>query len=68
MQITDCSKDVIKSGAEWISSIDLENAVMANEGVLEAAVIGMVHSRWEQRPLMLVVAKNSDNLPDKKSL
>ena len=68
MQITDCSKDVIKSGGEWISSIDLDNAVMANEGVLEAAVIGMVHPKWGERPLMLVVAKNSDNLPDKKSL
>ena len=64
MQITDCSKDVIKSGAEWISSIDLENAVMAKEGVLETAVIGMLHPKRELRPLMLVVAKNSDNLPD----
>jgi fatty-acyl-CoA synthase len=57
VQITDRSKDVIKSGGEWISSIDLENAAMAHYAVQEAAVIGLPHSRWQERPLLIVVAK-----------
>ncbi|MDD0838205.1 3-(methylthio)propionyl-CoA ligase [Curvibacter sp. HBC61] len=57
VQITDRSKDVIKSGGEWISSIDLENAAMAHPGVQEAAVIGVAHSRWQERPLLLLVPK-----------
>ena len=68
MQITDRSKDVIKSGGEWISSIDLENAAMGHDAVLEAAVIGMSHPKWEERPLMLIVAKDENNLPDKNEL
>ncbi len=55
MQITDRSKDVIKSGGEWISSIDLENAAMSCPGVAQAAAIGVAHSKWSERPLLLVV-------------
>jgi acyl-CoA synthetase (AMP-forming)/AMP-acid ligase II len=55
--ITDRSKDVIKSGGEWISSIDLENAAMACPGVAEAAVIGVPHPKWDERPLMVVVRR-----------
>ena len=57
MQITDRSKDVIKSGGEWISSIDLENAAMAHPGIAEAAVIGVAHPKWQERPLLVVVRK-----------
>jgi len=57
MQITDRSKDVIKSGGEWISSIDLENAAMGHPAVAEAAVIGVPHPKWQERPLLVVVKK-----------
>ncbi len=57
MQITDRAKDVIKSGGEWISSVELENAAMGCPGVAEAAAIGVPHPRWDERPLLLVVAK-----------
>ena len=57
IQITDRSKDVIKSGGEWISSIDLENAAVAHPGVQEAAVIGLPHAKWQERPLLVVVRK-----------
>ncbi len=57
MVITDRSKDVIKSGGEWISSIDLENAAMGCPGVAEAAVIGVAHPKWDERPLLIVVRK-----------
>jgi len=57
MQITDRSKDVIKSGGEWISSIDLENLAVGHPDVAEAAVIGISHPRWDERPLLIVVAK-----------
>jgi fatty-acyl-CoA synthase len=57
MQITDRSKDVIKSGGEWISSIDLENAAVAHPAVAEAAVIGVYHPKWDERPLLLVVKR-----------
>jgi len=55
MKITDRTKDVIKSGGEWISSIDLENAACGHPDVSQAAVIGVHHEKWEERPLMLVV-------------
>jgi acyl-CoA synthetase (AMP-forming)/AMP-acid ligase II len=55
MQITDRTKDVIKSGGEWISSIDLENEAVAHPAVAEAAVIGVAHKKWSERPLLLVV-------------
>jgi acyl-CoA synthetase (AMP-forming)/AMP-acid ligase II len=57
MQITDRSKDVIKSGGEWISSIDLENLAVAHPGVAQAAVIGVAHPKWDERPLLIVVRK-----------
>ncbi|MCF8149277.1 MAG: fatty-acid--CoA ligase [Burkholderiaceae bacterium] len=57
MQITDRSKDVIKSGGEWISSIDLENIAVAHPAVAEAAVIGAVHPKWDERPLLVVIKK-----------
>lgn len=55
MAITDRTKDVIKSGGEWISSIDLENAAIGHPGVAEAAVIGVPHPKWTERPLLIVV-------------
>jgi acyl-CoA synthetase (AMP-forming)/AMP-acid ligase II len=57
MQITDRSKDVIKSGGEWISSVELENAAVGCPGVLEAAAIGVPHPKWDERPILLVVRK-----------
>ncbi len=57
MQITDRAKDVIKSGGEWISSVELENAAVGCPGVAEAAAIGVHHPRWDERPLLLVVRK-----------
>jgi fatty-acyl-CoA synthase len=57
MQITDRSKDVIKSGGEWISSIDVENIAMAHPGVAMAACIGVPHPKWDERPLLVVVKK-----------
>jgi fatty-acyl-CoA synthase len=57
IQITDRSKDVIKSGGEWISSIDLENIAVAHPRVQEAAVIGLPHPKWQERPLLIVVKK-----------
>src|SRR5690606_20928454 len=57
MTIRDRTKDVIKSGGEWISSIDLENAAVAHPAVAQAAVIGVKHPKWDERPLLLVVRK-----------
>ncbi|HUZ31894.1 MAG TPA: fatty-acid--CoA ligase [Xanthobacteraceae bacterium] len=57
MQITDRSKDVIKSGGEWISSIDLENLAVGHPQVAEAAVIGIHHPKWDERPLLIIVLK-----------
>jgi fatty-acyl-CoA synthase len=57
MKITDRAKDVIKSGGEWISSVDLENQLMAHPEVIEAAVIGVPDSRWDERPLACVVLR-----------
>jgi len=55
LQITDRTKDVIKSGGEWISSIDVENVAMSHPDIAEAAVIGVAHSKWTERPLLVVV-------------
>jgi fatty-acyl-CoA synthase len=57
MQITDRAKDVIKSGGEWISTIDIENLAVAHPDVAEAAVIGVAHPKWDERPLLVVVPK-----------
>jgi fatty-acyl-CoA synthase len=57
MRITDRSKDVIKSGGEWISSIDLENLAVGHPKVAEAAVIGVYHPKWDERPLLIVQLK-----------
>ena len=57
MAIADRSKDLVKSGGEWISSVDLENAIMAIPGVAEAAVIAVNHSTWQERPLACIVVK-----------
>ena len=57
MQITDRAKDVIKSGGEWISSVELENAAVGCAGVAEAAAIGVAHPKWDERPILLVIRK-----------
>ncbi len=57
LQLVDRAKDVIKSGGEWISSIDVENAAASHPGVAEAAVIGVAHPKWQERPLLLVVKR-----------
>ena len=62
MHITDRAKDVIKSGGEWISSIELENAAMGHLLVAEAAVIGIAHPKWQERPLLLVVVQPGQTL------
>jgi fatty-acyl-CoA synthase len=62
MQIRDRAKDLIKTGGEWISSIDLENAAMAHPAVAMAAVIGIKHPRWEERPLIFIVRKPDQRL------
>jgi fatty-acyl-CoA synthase len=61
MQITDRSKDVIKSGGEWISSIDLENLAVGHPKVAEAAVIGVHHPKWDERPLLIVILKEGQS-------
>jgi fatty-acyl-CoA synthase len=68
MQITDRAKDVIKSGGEWISSIDLENAAMGHPAVAEAAVIGLHHPQWQERPLLVVVRKQGQALEREEML
>ncbi len=62
MQITDRSKDVIKSGGEWISSIDLENLAVGHPKIAEAAVIGIRHPKWDERPLLVVVPKQGESV------
>jgi len=62
MQITDRTKDVIKSGGEWISSIDLENLAVAHPAVVQAAVIGIPHPKWDERPLLIVVKRPGADL------
>jgi fatty-acyl-CoA synthase len=61
MRITDRSKDVIKSGGEWISSIDLENLAVAHPAVAEAAVIGIHHPKWDERPLLIIQLKQGQD-------
>jgi fatty-acyl-CoA synthase len=64
MQITDRSKDVIKSGGEWISSIELENCAVGCAGVAEAAAIGISHPKWDERPLLVVVRANGGDVSE----
>jgi fatty-acyl-CoA synthase len=58
IRIADRAKDLIKSGGEWISSVDLENALMNHPAVQEAAVVGVPHPKWQERPLAVVVCRN----------
>ena len=67
MQIVDRKKDIIKSGGEWISSIDLEDLAMGHPDVLQAAVIGIAHPKWDERPLLLIVPA-ADKTPEKQDL
>ncbi len=67
MQITDRSKDVIKSGGEWISSIEIENIAVGHTDVAEAAVIGIFHPKWDERPLLIVVKKEGSD-PSKEDV
>jgi len=67
MQITDRAKDVIKSGGEWISSIDIENIAMGADGVANAAVIGVAHPKWDERPLLIIQPKPGGK-PTKESV
>jgi fatty-acyl-CoA synthase len=60
MQITDRAKDVIKSGGEWISTIDLENLAVGHPKVAEAAAIGVRHPKWDERPLLVIVLKKGE--------
>jgi fatty-acyl-CoA synthase len=58
VKIVDRTKDLIKSGGEWISSVDIENALMAHEAVFEAAVVAIPHEKWQERPVACVVLKD----------
>ncbi|MDC1475205.1 long-chain fatty acid--CoA ligase [Gammaproteobacteria bacterium] len=60
MQIVDRAKDVIKTGGEWISSIDLENAILSHDNVLEACVVGVPHPKWDERPLLFLITKDGN--------
>jgi len=60
LRIVDRAKDVVKSGGEWISSIDLENAAQGCKGVTEACVIGVKHLKWDERPLLFIVAQDGN--------
>ena len=62
VRIVDRTKDVVKSGGEWISSVELENEIMAHPAVAEAAVIGVPHPKWAERPLACVVLKEGETL------
>ncbi|MBX3527565.1 MAG: long-chain fatty acid--CoA ligase, partial [Rhodoblastus sp.] len=62
VSLTDRSKDVIKSGGEWISSIQLEDAALSHPDVLQAAVIAVSHDKWQERPLLLVVRRQGSTV------
>ncbi|MDT7837264.1 3-(methylthio)propionyl-CoA ligase [Aquabacterium sp. OR-4] len=68
LQLVDRAKDVIKSGGEWISSIDLENAAMSHPAVAEAAVIGIAHPKWQERPLLVVVKRAGQDVTREQML
>ena len=65
VRITDRSKDVVKSGGEWISSVQLENALMSHPAVLEAAVFAARHAKWDERPVAAVVLKQGQTATEK---
>ena len=67
LQIVDRAKDVVKSGGEWISSINLENAAVGHPDVKEACVIGVKHEKWDERPLLFIVSHEPDK-QDKESI
>jgi len=62
IQLRDRTKDVIKSGGEWVSSVELENEIMAHPKVAEAAVIGVSHPKWSERPLACLVCKEGETV------
>ena len=62
LQLTDRTKDVIKSGGEWISSVELENAAVGHPEVVEAACIGMPHPKWDERPVLFVIKQEGSNI------
>ena len=64
IRITDRAKDVIKSGGEWISSLDLENALMAHPAVAEATVVGLKHEKWQERPAAFVVKRPGEDVSE----
>ena len=66
MSITDRSKDIIKSGGEWISSIELENAAVGHPKIVEAAAIGVSHPKWDERPILVVVCEKGETLQPKE--
>ena len=68
IRLVDRTKDVVKSGGEWISSVELENEIMANPKVAEAAVIGVSHPKWQERPLACVVVKEGEELTKEELL
>ena len=68
LQLVDRAKDLVKSGGEWISSVDLEGAIMGHPKVLEAAVIGVAHPKWQERPLACVVVKPGEELSKEEVL
>jgi len=68
LKITDRIKDVIKSGGEWISSIDMENSLMSHSSVLEAAVVGISHPKWDERPLALIVLREDFKFTTKEEI
>src|SRR4029078_9332988 len=63
MQVTDRAKEFIKSGGEWISSIGLENLAVGHPKVAEAAVVGVKHPKWDERPLLIIVLKKDQAAP-----
>ena len=68
MRIVDRTKDVVKSGGEWISSVELENEIMAHPEVAEAAVIGVKHPKWSERPMACVVVRPGEELTKEELL
>jgi fatty-acyl-CoA synthase len=62
LRIVDRTKDLIKSGGEWISSVDLENALLAHPKIREAAVIAVAHPKWQERPVAVIVANEGARL------